>query len=466
MNSNILRKKYPLFIYEGFKYSFKKNNLNIEFVFKIVPDIEFHPKITIENMDQKRVKKIENKVLRNLIFNLGMAEIFSYWKCTASPEIRIKAGFLNQDQIKWWTDLLLNGMGQFFYENNIDFKKRNFVSITSSGRFIEKKDISIKNKKILVPVGGGKDSVVTLEVLRTIEKEVSCLVLNAQESSKKIVAAAGCKKIIVIRRKIDEKLLELNKEGFLNGHTPFSAYLAFLSVLCAAVLDYKFVALSSERSSNEGNVDYLGEEINHQYSKSFVFEEKFRKYSKRYLLNDIDYFSFLRPLYEIQIAKLFSGYPEYFDKFLSCNESYKKTPGLKKTKNKWCGKCPKCLFVFLILYPFIEENKLLNIFKKNLFEDKKLLPTFERLMGEKGIKPFECVGTKNESIAALYFGLIKAVKSKNIPFILSYFNKEILPKYPEIDRMSGKIMTSWDNQNNIPENLANTLKKLIPANEN
>jgi len=210
-------------------------------------------------------------------------------------------------------------------------------------------------------------------------------------------------------------------------------------------------------------VEYLGKMINHQYSKSFDFEEKFRDYSKKYLAKNIEYFSFLRPLYEIQIAKIFSRYPQYFNAFLSCNEAYKTYSGKKKPTKKWCGKCPKCLFVFTILYPFIGKKKLIKIFGQNLFEKRRLLPLMLELIGERKFKPFECVGTKKESLVVFYLSWKKCRErfSVKIPFLTKYFEEKILTKYQNLEVDSRKIMKSWNNRNNLPKGFEKILKNNI-----
>jgi len=59
----------------------------------------------------------------NLVFNLGLIELLSYWKATCSREIEVQTHNLDKDQINWWKDLIFEGMGQFFYENKIMGKK-------------------------------------------------------------------------------------------------------------------------------------------------------------------------------------------------------------------------------------------------------------------------------------------------------------------------------------------------------
>jgi len=415
---DFLRNKYPHFFYQGYTYAFKGRYLHISFAFSVPPDIQFQPRLVIKNVPKKSVDE-------NLIFQLGMIELLSYWKATCSPEIIVNAGALNTDQIKWWKDLLNKGMGEFFYVNRITFTAPDFVNIIAPSSSPSAPpaspaggtNLKLKNKT-LVPLGGGKDSIVSLELL----KNSTAFVLNPNKAQKQILKIAKQKNPIIVERTIDPKLLQLNKKGYLNGHTPFSAYLVFLTTLCASLFDYKYIALSNERSSNEGNVKYLGNEINHQYSKSFEFEKKFRYYSKKYLVKDVEYFSFLRPLYEIQIAKLFSNYSKYFNAFLSCNIG----------KGKWCNTCAKCLFVYATLAPFVDAK---SIFKKDLLQEKSLTPIRAQLIGESNIKPFECVGTIEESKAAFSNGL--ALK---------------------------KILNTWNTQHFLSKDFENILKDRVQEN--
>ncbi|OHA66731.1 MAG: hypothetical protein A3C82_01250 [Candidatus Wildermuthbacteria bacterium RIFCSPHIGHO2_02_FULL_47_12] len=425
MNTDVLRKKYPAFFYKGYEYKRKGGNLLISFSFDVPtlnkvegpPGIQFRSTVVIRNVAQKDIDRVGEPALNNLVFHLGLMEIPSYWKATCSPNIIIEAGYLDKKQIQWWKNLILNGMGEYFYKNKINFTKPNFLTITSKPspkltklRFPKFKVANLGNlslKRVLVPVGGGKDAIVTLELLKKGKQHVIPFLLNPKREQEKILKVAGLKNPVTVTRIIDPKLLELNRKGYLNGHTPFSAYLAFLSVLYASLFNTKYIALSNERSSNEGNVRYLGKTINHQYSKSFDFEKKFRSYVKRYLSKDIEYFSFLRPLYELQIARIFAKYPKYFSAFLSCNEAHKTTSGTKKPTGKWCGKCAKCLFVWLALYPFVSEKQIISIFKKNLSLDKTLIPLLEELTGKRKFKPFECIGTTKESKIVLSLCLQK-----------------------------------------------------------
>ncbi len=313
--------------------------------------------------------------------------------------------------------------------------------------------------RFLVPMGEGKDSIVSLQLLKRRKINLNCFLVNPNKIHFKILKKAGIKNPVVIEREIDQKLFELNEKGFLNGHVPITALHSFLAVFSAVLLGYDNVVFSNERSSNEGNLKYLGETINHQYSKSFDFEQRFRTYLKKYLTSNVNYFSFLRPLYEIQIAKIFNNFPQYFPLFLSCNTTKKTFSGrngfgkltTRKPSLKWCGKCPKCLFVFTILYPFLTEKQLIKIFGQNLLNQKRFLPLMQKLTGERSFKPFECLGTKKETLSALFLSWQKAKRAGETPELLKYFEKRVFPKYPNLKKISKNIMNSWNKQNNLPK---------------
>jgi hypothetical protein len=449
-----LRKKHPIFLYENFNYKQEGNSLIIFFSFKIYPDIEFNPKITIENIDNKIFSKLDSGVLDNFIFNLGLIEMISYWKATCSPKIEIKAGSLNQQQKIWWENLLIKGLGEFFYQNKINFKQEKFIEIESesSNKFL--KDISQHQALYLILNSGGRDSAVTLEVLRELKKEGTILMLNPTLSSQELASLSQIGNNITVTREIDSRLLELNSKGYLNGHTPFSAYLAFLSLLCALILNHEFIIVSNERSANEENVEFLGEKINHQYSKSFEFEKEFREYVGTNLSGNIKYLSLLRPLYEFQISKIFSNYPKYFSAFKSCNKAQK--------DNTWCGECPKCLSTYITLYPFINAEQSIKIFHKDLYASKELADLLLHITGVKLPKPFECVGTYEELQEGLRLS-IKKLEGNNqpLPFLLRYAKEKVLNE----NYTQSKILTSWNQNNFLPNDLAQTLKAKI-ANEN
>lgn len=404
-----LRKQYPVFFYHAFNYEVKNNDLILAFDFSIGNEIRFRPvsiipfhKLYTDFYNAKQWTTIEN-----LIFHIGMIELISYWKCTCSPKIIVEAGSLDAAAISWWKKIYYNGLGEFFYVNNIKTNYEHFVEIISNSTKSFQKQSFVLHNETIIPVGGGKDSPVTLELLKNTSSIP--MIINPREATTACVEVAGYKdNFLQINRTIDPLLLHLNAKGFLNGHTPFSAMLAFYALLLAVLSQKQNVALSNESSANEATVQ--DSDVNHQYSKSFEFESDFRNYVSRYINDELNYYSFLRPLSELQIACLFAQLPQYFSVFKSCNAGSK--------TDIWCCRCPKCLFTFIILSPFVEPEVLTTIFGTNLFENETLIPVLKELTGETEVKPFECVGTRKEVCIAL----CEACKHyKTLPPLLEYF---------------------------------------------
>lgn len=415
------KKNYKAFIFHGFNIDKGKNK--IIFCYSFDNELFFKPEIGI---DLSNVKNISN--IKSAVFNLGMAELPSFYKAFCPPQIIIEAGYLNKKQIKFWESLYKNGLGEFFYQNKINFKDLIKIKISPEAPRFEN-SIKIKGEKILLPIGGGKDSIVSAEILKEKGFDFTWFAIEPRIASRKVIAVSKNTKTIFLKspKKNFKKIIELNKKGAYNGHIPISAVYAFSAVLAAQIYGFKYIILSNERSANTGNTKYLGKEINHQYSKSLEFETQLNKYIKENISPDIYYFSLLRNLYDIQIMQKFSKYPRYFPVFLSCN------PGLKE--NKWCGKCAKCTFVFAGLSAFLEAREVVKIFGKNLLEDRSLLLLYKELVGQKGIKPFDCVGTLEESLLALHLAKNKYQK---LPYILKNIETKKAENFEDILKSNTK----------------------------
>ena len=398
-----LRERFAVFCFQNYEYFLEDGSFFAKFNFSLCEEhqtggneetIEFHPCFEIPARHFYHWEAIPKEILDVLVFNIGMIELVSYWKIACPKKVVIKPYHLDNEQINWWKKLYFNGLGEFFYLNGINAGFDDFMSIEPEPAlpaYCGNTKFCFE-EKTLVPVGGGKDSVVTLEALRE-KMEIKPLIINPRGATKDCVRAAGFAEddTVVINRTLDPVMLEMNRKGYLNGHTPFSAMLAFYTVLLGFTTKSRYIALSNESSANEPTVPDT--EINHQYSKSVSFENDFRYYISKYVNADIQYFSFLRPLNELQIAKLFSGAKKYHKVFRSCNVGSK--------TDSWCGHCPKCLFTWLALSPFLKRDELTGIFGKDLLKDNELAATLEKLDGTAEVKPFECVGTVGEVSACI-----------------------------------------------------------------
>ncbi len=434
-----LRKNHPLFIYHS--YELCEDCLRFHFQ---IDEYHFHPEWTFD----KRLTSGEysRPAAEYAAFSLGMAELVSYWKCTCSPNVEIRCGWLNQAQIRWWKKLYFNGLGEFFYRNEIPARFDDFMTITAP-----EQTMPFENTRplsgALVPVGGGKDSVVTLEILKAAKTDITPYVINALPAAMECVSASGIAEIAVApRRAIDKTLLDLNKAGYLNGHTPFSAVVAFSSLLFGILLNKRYIVLSNESSANETYVS--GAEVNHQYSKSTEFERDFREYCADYFRGCPEYFSLLRPLSEWQIARSFVKFPRYYGVFRSCN--------LGSRKNIWCRNCAKCLYVYILLAAFLDDRTLTEIFGENLLERADLAPMLDGLMLDGEDKPFECVGTKSE--VRLSLKMASDRRKSALPTLLERF-ENAFPDYSPID-----LTRYFDRDNFVPEQFLPYLEKIAYEN--
>jgi len=414
-----LRRRYPVFRYERFAREKSPSRLIAQFRFSAPPHISFVPEISFDSLPGPW-SSIPGEYLDNVIFHLGLIELFSYWKATSSPVIEVRAGHLTVDQVRWWEDLLINGMGEFFYRNDIDFTSAGFVKIipkpnpaTGNGSTAYPNQLPPRS---LLTIGGGRDSALAAALFRDSGQPFTCMMLNPSTAARNIASRMTAAEPVVIKRSICPELLHLNQRGFLNGHTPFSAYLAFLGAVCLLLYGYSNVIVANERSSDEGNVFYREKEINHQYSKSFRFETRFDEYLGKYLVSAGRYFSFLRPLYELQIGKLFSNFHEFWGEFRSCN---------RNRSESWCGQCAKCVSVFLTMYPFVSTAALTQVFGSDLFYSDQTIPILRQLAGLE-VKPFECVATTREIVAALSLAIAKTKEAgESLPPVLEYAAEHI-----------------------------------------
>ena len=446
------REEYKEFHFKKYLIYDDKNAIYMQFIFDIPGLVSFNPKLKILKKNLK-FKDIKSQYVQNMVFHIGMIELISYWKSTCSPNVIIECGYLNQEQINWWKKLYFYGLGELFYTNNIETNINDFMKIkcTTEENNITYDKIDDFSDGYIIPIGGGKDSVVTLEVLKVDRKKDYTLIINPKKTTLECAKIAGfdSNNIIEVYREIDSNLIELNKKGFINGHTPFSAMLAFVSYFIAYLLSKKYIALSNENSANESNV--VGKKINHQYSKSFEFECDFEEYSNKYLKAPVKYFSFLRPLNELQIAKIFSRLDKYHAIFKSCNV------GSKEKEWKWCCNCAKCLFAYIILSPYLYKNKLVSIFGEDMFENKALLSIFIELTGKGETKPFDCVGTFEE----VNFAVSKTIENiqeqkKELPYLLKYYKEN----YGLVETKND-ITKRYNEENNLNKEQNEILRKEV-----
>ena len=375
--------------------------------------------------------------LRSLHLVLGL----SYWKMHCAPEIAISGYGLGEAQAVFWETLYTKGLGEFFFRNKIDF--RGLVKFPRTGQALGVAPLP-RQSRCLVPLGGGKDSLVTAELLKEKEFKFQTFTLGTSIVQQQ-VARVMRQEPLVVERKLDPRMLELSASGeVFNGHIPVSAIYHFAGVLLAALADYGYVVFSNERSAEQGNVEYLGQTVNHQWSKTEEFETLARGYVGNFITPDIVPFSLLRPLSEIEIVRRFAQYPKYFQTFSSCNRNFvvATTQPAAERGAYWCGRCPKCAFVFALLAAFLDKDQVVDIFGQDLFADASLLPLFKALLGRGEFKPFECVGTPEEMLVAMNRAAQTGRYDGDV--VMDYFVGDVVPLISDFGDMEKRVLGLGD----------------------
>jgi hypothetical protein len=310
--------------------------------------------------------------------------------------------------------------------------------------------------RVLVPVGGGKDSAVALEIVRRSGCELALFSLGDAPPIARTVEASGLHRLLATRE-LDPGLAALNEAGAINGHVPITAIVTCVALLTAALNGYDAVAMANERSASAGNVSFDGVEVNHQFSKS-LGAERLLSAAVAELAPELRVFSVLRPASELAVARAFARMERYHDAFTSCNAVFRSDP--ERRASSWCCDCPKCRFVYLALAPFSDPTHLHDIFGRDLLDDDAQFEGFALLTATGGHKPFECVGEEQESIAAIR--LLAADPRWSAHRVVARLVAEVLPRFSPDEGDPAQVLALSD-EHAVPPALLPQVRALLGA---
>ena len=389
--------------------------------------------------------------LDRALFNLHLVAGISYWKSTCAGNIEIKSGELTRSQAHFWNLIYTKGLGEFYYKNKIDFRDKVHFPYN---RTLDDPDIHGSNNvagTVMVPIGGGKDSIVTAELMKAQGFTPTLFAVQDAESIRVTSEKIGGRRIVVTRS-ISPTIVEWGKtKDVFNGHIPISAVWAFVAVVASVLHGQRDVVFSWESSASEGSLEYLGVEINHQWSKSIEFERALQTYIDEYVTKNVRVFSIVRPLSEFHIVKLFTKLPQYFPIFSSCNRNFTQSAIKSSSATMWCGDCPKCAFMFAMLSAWLNHDDVVKIIGHDMFDDETQLTLFRELLGIEGDKPFECVGEAREVVVA--FELAYRRGDANETVAMQMYTGEVRDKLGNVDDIDALIaqLLVIDRNNAIPK---------------
>jgi hypothetical protein len=345
----------------------------------------------------------------------------SYYKAAVPAQLRIEGMPI---------DGMTAGFLQMVYEQGLgEFAHRNGLSLRGRIRFPAQAATEAGAPRLglapaaLVAIGGGKDSLVSIEALRAAGVAQTVAWVGQAPLIRACAERTGLP-ALQVERQLAPQLFDYNRQGAWNGHIPVTAINSAILALAAILRQERSVVFSNERSASYGSLIPGSGEVNHQWSKGWAFEQALAAELRRTVAADLDYFSLLRPLSELAVARQFARSDRYDAHFSSCNRNFHLLG--ERPASRWCGVCPKCHFVFLALAPFVSKPRLVGIFGRNLLDEPGNAAGFDALIEYRDHKPFECVGEARESRAALAWLASSPVWREDA--LVARFAREILPR--------------------------------------
>lgn len=368
--------------------------------------------------------------VRGLAVLLGAIMGLSYYKAAAPSRYIIDVEGMTAEGVDYLAHAIRHGMAEFAFRNSLPGLLEPAIEVTPglAPGWSPESHLSPSGDP-LVPIGGGKDSVVTVELLAAARMHPVQFAVNPNQIMYRVARVKG-HPMIAAQRTLDPKIFDINASGGLNGHIPVTAINSLISLVQARLVGFGPVVMSLEASASEPTLWWDGLPVNHQWSKSEDAEA---------LLQDVlgpqaglsagAYFSLLRPYSELQIARHFAALAEYHPVVTSCNKAFRQGVA----DGRWCAQCDKCRFIFLILSPFLPSTTLTRMFSDNLLDNLGHLEGYRALLGLHEHRPFECVGEQAESMVALTWVAHQA-EWQNAAVV-----KALIEEIPELARLHPEL---------------------------
>ena len=188
--------------------------------------------------------------------------------------------------------------------------------------------------------------------------------------------------------------------SFLAAETPSSIFGALPIALAHG---YRTMALAHEHSANRGNLVWkkTGEDVNHQWGKSWEAENLLASYIEEELVPGFRWFSVLQPLSDVLIFELLRARPRATLATHSCN-----------VEKPWCHRCAKCAYVALGYAAHLDDGIYERVFREDVLDLPENEIFFRQMIGLSDHTPFECIGEIDEARLALALVLARGRKNR------------------------------------------------------
>lgn len=353
---------------------------------------------------------LDGEQFERLLFHIALFEINK--GASLRPEL-LDLGrwtpLLTPELAELWQTVLYNVWGQWRWEHNDPwYRGPALPPISASAAASAPASPSARTVDpgaALVFCGGGKDSLVALDLLERSGVPYSCFVYSSSIYGR---AAEQHRLVGDLLRKAtpqrvhrqwiyddfaDTPILDVwdatPVRSLTAAETPSSLFASLPVVLRHG---YQNVVLAHERSANTGNVvwDVTGEDVNHQWGKSLAAEMLLDAYVRDHLVADFSYFSILQPVHDPVIFSMLRRRLDAVPFTHSCN-----------VRKPWCRRCPKCAYVWVNYKAWLPWSTVDPLFDgENLLDAAENQIHFEQMLGLHDHTPFECIGQVAETRVA------------------------------------------------------------------
>ena len=405
--------------------------------------------------------KFGDCVIDNVIFHIAAFEINKL--CSLRPEFLDWGPFGDYATAEFedlWRTVFIHVWGQWRYENDDPLYQGPHFAVTHN----RPPACVIDNKHqtgILSFFGGGKDSLVAAKLLDSVGASYSTLVYSssiygAPDIQHKIIdrLIGFCSPHIRHRQWVFDDFLpapvircgdNTMVMTLASAETPSSIFGALPYVLQHG---YTHLCLAHERSADTGQLIWqrTGEDINHQWGKSYAAEKIINAYISKNVVKNIQYFSILKPIHDVVIFSMLREHLDAIAYTHSCN-----------IQKPWCKRCPKCVYVWLNYLAYLPKDVVTSIFNDNLFDVEENLQIIRELLGLEGHMPFECIGQVDEVKLAFELCRSRGLHGKAMDLYLADVEK---PDFPKIVSRYTAVDLS---QSSLPRDLAPAIAEKLAA---
>lgn len=432
-------------------YKVDKEESTVSFTYKVeLPSgkiKKYTDRLYLKDVPPESWEKVPEDVLKPTLQALLLMLGINYWTVFPTKNIRIEEFVLTREQAQFWDTLYLNGLGEYFYSMQMDF--RDLIAFPYDESATAPTPVSFElPKKALLLNGAGKDSILSAEMLKETNVLFDFFAFSPSLAHERIAKLTGAK-TITARRRRDSRINLTAGLNRVSAAYPSVSTFTFIATLLAELLGYSSIIFSNERGADFGNLTYLGLSVNHQWCKSSEAEKLVNDYIQRYITPTISTKSLLREYSELEIVRRFIKYPKYLRYVTSCNSyfcySRFEQRFLLRTPY-WCKECPKCVFLFACYAAFLPRKEVVKIFGANLYTKKRNLPLIRRILGIEGFKPLDCVGEPEEMILAMEYAA-RRNEYTNTPALRDF--KRHFPSNYGFEEIERKVLIDT-NENSSP----------------